>query len=272
MRRYAATVALVALAACGGGGGPAPRATSSGTPSASATPAPTSASPTPTGVVVSPEARPLRQAVAKTLASCPCFVTMTVGVESSTPYVTHFGGTYDPKVAAVALAEIKQDGEPTGRGIGIGSGRMFVKPAGATTFYELDFGKLPAPATTPLVPYALANPTVVLSAAANVSSAVAQGDTEQGTEYTALFDSGGIVKAAGPWAPLLRRILTTPTVQGELAVKNGRLTRVELTTPETFGGTHLFVTVRIGDDKEEKPPSFPLPRSARKVDVTREKV
>lgn len=251
MRTYAAAVALALLAACGGDAKPAPDATPDATQSTT---------------TLSPEAKAVRDAVAKTLASCPCEVTMSVSATGAAkPYDVTLRGVYDPRTHSSELKEVA-NGEETGIVFRIVDGRTYLDPA-LGQWLELDFSGLPAKPVSPLYPVALADPRILFAVASNVSTATLAG----GDLYDVAYDMATAVPATGPWAPMLKRLAPGESVYSDLKVTGGTVTFLTFATTDSGQGDDISARLTI-DGTGRPAPNVAVPTVVRKVDVATEEI
>jgi len=253
MRRL--TVALLVAATACGGGDPKPQATSA---------PPTTPGPVRTTAGVAPEAKTIRDAVARTLAACPCEVEVWAGAYA-TPVRITMTGVYDPKTQTTELFET-EDGKRTGVRVRVVDGRTFVDP-GTSEWLELDYKNLPRKGVGVLGPLALADPRVPFAIAGSVANASQANTSDLGTLWNVEYDLVTARPATGPWAGLMARIAPEASVYDDLWVKNGLLHRMGFAA----GGKDVeddemsltFTVTRTG----VAAPHVTVPGGARKVDA-----
>ncbi|HEV2889265.1 MAG TPA: hypothetical protein VGX28_02730 [Frankiaceae bacterium] len=250
MRTYAALAALALLAACGGDAEPKPDATPAPTQSTAALP---------------PEAKAVRDATAKTLAACPCEVTVRVSAFAGKPYDVTLRGVYDPRTFSAELKEV-DGGAETGIVFRIVDGRTYMDPA-IGQWVELDFSGLPAKPVSPLHPVALADPRIVFAVASSVSTAsVANGDF-----YDVAYDMATAVPATGPWADMVKRLAPGESVYDKVKVSNGSLTFAGFATTDSGKGDEIHVGLTV-EATGRTAPGVAVPTVVRKVDVATEEI
>jgi hypothetical protein len=246
--RYAAPAAALALlAACGGD----PK-----------DPAPTPAQSTP---AISLEAKAVRDAVAATLAGCPCEVTVHLGAFSEArSFSIQLRGVYDPKTQSTELKEVS-DGVETGIVLRIVDGRTYLDPD-VGKWVELDFSGVPAKPVSPLYPVAIADPRIAFALASNVSVA-----TPAGVRHEVEYDLAAAGPATGPWAAMMKRLVPGASVYDSLKVENGRL--VEMSFRTTDSGNDDDMNLRLVVDATGRAaPNVAVPTVERTVDVAHEEI
>jgi hypothetical protein len=254
--RRAAVALLLAATACGGG---------NAKPQATTSPEATTPAPTQSTAAVAPEAKAIRDAVAKTLAACPCAVEVWAGSPSTGQRVT-LTGVYDPRTQSTELTET-DDGKRTGVRVRVVDGRTFLDP-GTSQWLELDFSNLPKKTDAVLAPLALADPRVSFAAASGVANASLSNTSALGTMWDVEYDMVTARAATGPWTDLMNRLAPEVSVYGNVWVKNGLLHRMSLDASGTPADDDdlsvTFTVTRTGAPA----PNVAVPAGARKVDAS----
>lgn len=238
--KRAVAAALILLTACGGGD-PKPAATTA--------PATVSQSPsaTPTAlatVELTPETKAVRAAAAKTLAACPCSVEVFVTASKGDDFAgAEMKGMYDPKTQTTTMDEYA-DGKRTGLVVRIVNGRVFMSVG--RDWVEISFARMPGNDVRVFTTFALMDPRIALAAAETVDLATVA-NTAGGTTFNDVtFDTAQASAKVGPWAPMLKRMMTPGvSVYGGVQTKGGMATRINYDTPDLAGKPVFRVTLII---------------------------
>jgi len=262
--RRAAAATLILLTACGGGD-PKPSATTA--PPATVSQSPT-ASPTPTAlatVALTAETTAVRAAAAKTIAGCPCAVEVWVtGSKGDDFQRATMRGVYDAKTQTTALAEY--DGEkPTGLLVRIVNGRVFMSAGG--DWVEISFAKMPGKDLGVFGTFALMDPRIALAAASTTELATVSQESGGVVVSDVTFDTADAATKVGPWAAMLKRMMTPGvSIYGTVTSKGGVVGRVLYDTPELAGKPSFSVTLTIS--KLGVPAQrVTVPRTVRTIDA-----
>lgn len=259
MKRIAA-VLMLAVTACGGGD-PKPAATTA----PPVTPGPTT-TPSPVAPAGPAATKAVHAAVAKTLAACPCGVTIVVtSMDLKNPATrSELRGVYDPRTQATSLASYHGE-KPTRLRLRIVDGRVFVTTRDA--WGEVSFAKMPGAEVTVFGHYALVDPRIAFAAASSASSAYAY-PVSGVLANDVTYDIAATTAKAGPWAAMLRRM--TPkavSFYGNVFVKGGLVDRVMFDTPTLPGKPHYAVTVEV-TATGQAPQRLTVPRPSYTFDAS----
>ncbi|HEX8003919.1 MAG TPA: hypothetical protein VF519_14625 [Mycobacteriales bacterium] len=198
------------------------------------------AKPAPTPPPLPPEAREVRDAVARTLARCPCEVRLRVEASGATSYDASLRGTYDPKAQTADLREVTGT-VPTGIVVRVVGGRTFVDPD-LGQWIELSFAGLPKEPVSALVPLALADPRIAFAAAGAVTTGVREETGDAGTRYGVEVDLAATAAASGSSNDLVRRVFPGAAAYTDVWLKDGVLSQVRLGA-DTPGALGVLLTV-----------------------------
>jgi hypothetical protein len=223
MKQATGALALaLALTACGGGGGE-PRAQQTTAPPAQQTP---STPPTPE---VTPEAQALRDAVTKSLAECPCELSVEVSAidgPRSLESVT-YAGYYDPESGGASL---KDADTPVLQLVSAQGRQYFTSPEikKERNYVLLDFSGVPeSKKQTYWTMLAPLDPVLTLALAQSVSEVTSEHKAGKRITYDVEFDLATAGPLTGANGLLFGRLVTASNSIGQVVLQDGLLTEVK---------------------------------------------
>jgi hypothetical protein len=228
-----ATVALLLVLAGCGGGSKEPKSA----PATSTAPA-TSSAP-----AVTPETKAVRDAVAATLAKCPCQVSVMASAFGDRDHAWRetWKGVYDPAAGTTRLVP----GSSKNVELRIVGGTSYVRLTDGL-WRRLDFSKLPAEPKSPLASLVFADPGLAFALAKNVGFVTLTKSDGVGAWYEAELGVLAAVADAGPNGAVLTRFFPNPSLYDSVALKNGLVSRLGVSYSEDTSFSAAVFVERFG--------------------------